>query len=147
MTIIVASATERLMCADTAIVDTDRNLIIGYEVKIIKTAEGLLAGASGDAAAGALILDWLATGQKRAPRPSWFREASLLVMFPSGQILIYEGSHLPERSARSYAAIGHGAPIAAGVLSIGGSALDAVRAASNVSCYCGGEPTILRLES
>lgn len=145
MTIIVASASERIMAADTAIVDTDRNLILGYASKIIKSPDGVLAGASGACDSAGALLDWVMRGMPGKPYRKWFKDASLLLMFPDETIWTFEESIFADVCSSGFAVIGHGGSFALAAHSIGATALDCVRAACNVSCYCGGEPTSLKL--
>jgi hypothetical protein len=147
MTVIVASSKLGVMAADTVITDTARNLILGYAEKIIKGPDGTLAGAAGDCEPGNLMLDWVKRGRPGKPQIKWFKSASLLLLLPDRSIIWYDESHIPEVMIGGFVCIGHGAPFAHAVMAIGGSPLDAVRAASHVSVYCGGEPTLLSLEN
>ncbi len=145
MTIICASKSERVMGADTLIVDTDAWVKAGHTPKIVKCKDGALAGAAGDSAACIEFLDWARRGRKGKIRRRVFKNCQGLVLTKRGDLLVYEAPS-PDIITDDFYALGCAGTIARGRRTSGATILECVKACIQVSIACGGEPTILELD-
>ncbi len=92
MTVIVASASEGVMIADTLLVDSEQNVIVGHAAKIVKASSGILAGAWGNAAECSGLLYWVKRGCRGLPNKDLFKDnTGVMLLKPDRTIWVYEG--------------------------------------------------------
>lgn len=146
MTIIACSSKERLMAADTGLIDTDNMTIVGFCTKIFRTPNGTLVGSSGNVAEGSALIQWAMKGFKTKPKAEWFKDdTDLLCMNMKGEIAHYEGP-TPERGMIEFAASGAGVSIATAMHGVGKTVEECVAAAIKFNPLCNGDVTVLRLD-
>lgn len=146
MTVIIASSKLGIMVADSLLVDMVSKCIMESVRKIIKAPCGTLIGAAGDWGASLAIQRWAMAGFDKPPPAAVFRRVQVVILRPDRTIQVYDDHCYPYEVVGETVVVGTGAVAALAVLSIGGSPLDAVRAACNICTTCGGEPYMLRLE-
>lgn len=139
MTIVAASAAERLMIADTLLItDGWRS---GFSRKIVRGADGSVGGGAGDTTAVRLFLEWVERGRSgHAPEKIWDidKSAEGLVLTPTGQILFYGGPR-PDALYDKVSAIGGGQVACLAASYAGASLRKAVEIACKLSATCGGD--------
>ena len=145
MTIIVADRRNRLMAADTLVTEDD--LKVYHTAKIFRCADGALVGAAGENDACFAFLDWAVNGRKGKPTRQSFKGMTGMVLEPSGRLLRFEGHPRPDELLDAATACGSGREVAMGALHVGASAEAAVRAAIALSAHCGGDVTVLALDT
>ncbi len=108
--------------------------------KIIKI-DGMLVGTSGSAALGNELKNWVAKGRKIEEFPTDQRDSekccSLLIIEPSGTILLYNNGPYPTTIHDKFFAIGSGDEFALAVMFLGRSAREAVNVAIQLCQSCG----------
>jgi hypothetical protein len=143
MTVIVASAHERVMVSDTQVTGSGSDITY-HAAKIVRCKDGSIAGAAGDNVPCINFLTWAKAGRK-GPKPPGIKRVSGLVLTKAGEVLIYDGSHLADPALGGFAAVGAGAPIAQGAHHVGAAAAQCVEAAIAWSTLCGGRVLIEKL--
>jgi hypothetical protein len=102
----------------------------GTAQKVFRRDDGTLLGICGDFAAGMALVEWMLSGQKGdQPKPD---DTTLLVVEPSGRVMIYEGGGAHPVGEPPFWAIGSGFPAALGALHMGATAVQAVEIASKI---------------
>lgn len=114
--------------------------LIRRVTKIARAGE-CLVGFSGDFQWFGSLVEWVAKGRVPADFPASQSSKDdvqpLLVIEPSGQILIYERSHHPVKIEGTQIAIGCGRDFAYGALHLGHDAMTAVSVAIACDAFCG----------
>lgn len=97
--------------------------------KIVRSPEGILAGAAGAVSSITPFLAWCEKGMKTRGKPdlSGDGDFSGLVIRPDGTILMYESGMVPLRVTADYHAIGTGMHMAIGAMAAGADAVRAVK--------------------
>jgi ATP-dependent protease HslVU (ClpYQ) peptidase subunit len=144
MTIIVASASERVMVSDTQVTGPDDRTISYHAAKIVRCKDGALAGAAGGNVPCLNFLKWAQDGRK-GPKPPSIKQVTGIVLTKKGEVLVYDGSHIADPALGGFAAIGSGAPVAQGAHHAGARAVQCVEAAIAWSTHCGGRAVIEKL--
>ena len=146
MTIIAASKAERVMLADTLVVDEQAASRLCYVVKIVRCRDGSIAGASGDAGQTSALLRW-AVGGRRGRMPSFpgATDLEMMILTPDADILV-SWNAVPERVIGDVHFIGAGADFAMAAHLAVASLERAVEIAIELSPKCGGTITRLELE-
>lgn len=131
-------AADRQLTCDGAVYHTTKVFNLGDR----------LIGYVGELAQCEELLEWYLAGAAPDTFPSWQREPdtkpSLAVFNSDNTILLYEGSHVPIRIENQRFAMGSGAQFALGVMHFNGTAIAAVRIASNLDPWSGGGIDALR---
>lgn len=132
-----------VMAADS--VTSYGNIQYRGTTKIVRRADGTLAGAAGQSPLNQAFLAWVMAGENgQAPE---MKKGDLtsqgVIARPDGTIVIHDEIGITTH-ARKYQAIGVGEDVAVGALFVGASAEDAVRAAIEHNAWCGGEVFSLR---
>lgn len=119
---------------------------VGYTRKI-GGSNGLLWGASGDAAWCKGWRDWLSKGAQGDPATPPDDNTGGLVVLPDDSIMVFHARGFEHRIGLPYWADGSGADFALGAMHAGASAEEAVRAAMAWDTTTGGDVTVLRRKS
>jgi hypothetical protein len=143
MTVIVASAHERVMVSDTQVTGSGSDIPY-HAAKTVRCKDGAIAGAAGETVPCINFLTWAKNGRK-GPKPPGIKKVSGLVLTKKGEVLIYDGSHLADLVLGGFAAVGGGAQIAQGAHHAGAAAAQCVEAAIAWSTLCGGQAIIEKL--
>lgn len=115
----------------------------GSATKIIKTRDGFLAGGAGEMGKMVRFLRW-ADGDKSEPTEDLEGFEGILV-YPDGRVISYDGTGEPLDIKSEFYALGTGSDIAIGVMEMGGTPQQAVKAAIKWSTGCGGKVQVVKL--
>lgn len=119
-------------------------------VKKIHRAGDLLVGGSGDMSFVLAMVEWVKAGRDPATFPAAQRDKDdwqpVMVVEPTGQILLYERTPHPIRYEDKVAAIGTGRPYAEAALYLGKSAREAAEVACALNFECGNGVDTLTLD-
>src|SRR6185503_13075151 len=108
--------------------------------KIFREPNGTLLAFTGQLDAGLIMVKWFQDGADLACYPpfqakeDWTR---LIVVHPTGEVVVYEQHPVGYREERSYAAWGCGRDFAMGALAMGADARRAVEITNELSEGCG----------
>ena len=133
-----------VMAGDT--LASDSVLKVSGLRKVARGADGTLYGFSGRASMCCELLRWVEAGchGDRPPLRVDDDTADVLVVRPSGDILIWTHAGDEDYPAGSYMAIGSGSAVAMGALHAGAYPEGAVRAAIEHGLGCGGSVMVVR---
>ena len=137
---------------DGEVLAADRRACLGGLVRTttkIFYFSGCLAGYVGDADAGEEVLQWFRDGAVPAAFPPARREgdhwASLLVVQPGKNLLLYERTPYPVKFPPQQFAVGSGRDFALAAMHCGKTAKEAVEVACLFDSGCGNGVDVLRL--
>jgi ATP-dependent protease HslVU (ClpYQ) peptidase subunit len=105
--------------------------------KIERATCGSLLGACGDAAMCRSLRQWWTDGASAEKWPDKEDKATLMVVTPTGCVLMYDGGPVPIEYSDPFAAIGHGRDYAIAAMHLGKNAVEAVELASLYDTSCG----------
>lgn len=145
MTIIACSKIERVMGADTLLIDEGEFTILGHVPKIVKCKDGAVAGAAGSTSDCVEFLRWAKAGRKGKAKRRWFKKMQGLILDRKGRVLVYDAPD-PDIMDDDFYAIGCGASIARGRRTSGATVRECVEAAIQVSLACGGKAMTMELD-
>jgi hypothetical protein len=132
-----------VLAADTLI--TSGGDVIGQNTKI-GGKNGVLWGASGDAAWGHAFRGWMRAGMVGEPPPIPDDATGATIFLPNGSVVALHARGFECRNGLPFWADGSGADYALGAMQHGATAEQAVRAAMAWDTRTGGEITVLKRE-
>jgi hypothetical protein len=144
MTVIVYR--DGVMAADSQVVNNE-GLITGAVVKLVRRADGWIAGLAGHAGDVEGFRQWFLAGEpdgwQAADKDHGF---AALMISPEGMVRMFDEKGRGYTVEAPFYARGAGAEIAFGALAMGARADQAVEIACRFSVWCGGAVQIERLE-
>lgn len=135
-----------VMASDSGIFIGD--VLIGNVKKIIKTDDGFLAGACGNAEDSSLFLDVASEGMDDDmvfSEECKFISLNALYVNPKGEVFSVGNKGYPFKVDAPFYAEGAGAEIALGAMAAGASAEEAVEIAIKYSIWCTGPVKTIKL--
>ena len=124
----------KIIASDTLI--SAGNIKVGNTRKIVKTPDGWLAGACGDADYLFNFLDWARLIGEKTPKSG--KDSDAILIDPEGNIYYYYGDTF-RKLTDDYMAIGCGSQCALTAMWLGFDATKAVEAAIKFNTGCGGD--------
>lgn len=123
-----------IMAADTQVTQGD---MVGGYVQKVHLIGGYLVGAAGRLADLQELLTFVESGEKTAPE-NMSPDLQALIVDKHGDVTVFENGKFLQYEAPFYT-LGSGGAIAAGVMSKGFGAVEAVEAAMELDVFSGGE--------
>lgn len=115
----------------------------GQASKVFRGDDGVIGGAAGDLSGVDVLGRWIAGGS--GDRPSDYSgDVSGIVVYPSGQILVWDGRHMRPIRAQ-FVSEGSGWQFAFGAMAMGADAVRALEVAMQYDTGTGGEIEVVRL--
>lgn len=111
-------------------------------VKVVRSRKGILGGASGPSTFCTAFRKWI---EGECKKPITIPESGYgFIVRPNSNLIELHDSNGHVLYNKEYHAIGSGQDFALAVMSMGGSAVDAVEAAIKLNVYCGGPVRFLK---
>jgi hypothetical protein len=137
-----------VLAADSLATDVNYDGRCGMVMKIARSPDGEIGGASGGGGDSALFVRWLQDGMQEKDDiwPLDDKETEAFVVERNKRVVYFNRWGKRDTIKAPFHAIGSGAPYALGAMAVGATAEEAVAAAIKLSVWCGGRIQILKLK-